>query len=158
MAFAFGYFVKLLLHVGGEVIVNDGLEEADEEFVYEYAYVGRYEFGFLEADVLFAGLLGDIVLFQGEDLVRACLACDVFLLYIFSFLYCRDGRGVSGIASRCFLPLPAPTASGQRRGHGSLQRCASLGTAVPASRPDSQTHRCAVSYPVPQERAQQERP
>ena len=86
LAAALGNLIELLLHIGGEVIIDDGLEIAYQELVDEHTYVSRDELGLLIADVLFASLFGDFVFLQGVNLVGTCLACYVFLLDVISLL------------------------------------------------------------------------
>ena len=86
LAATFGDLIEFLLHISCEVIVDDGLEVADQELVDEHSDVGRDELSLLVADVLFACLFSDFILFQSINLVGASLASDVFLLDVFSLL------------------------------------------------------------------------
>ena len=90
---ALGHLIKLVLHLGSEVVVHDRGEILHQELVYDHAHIGGNEFSLLDPEQL-ALLAGtDFSSFEGDDFTIAFVAFLLSLLDILALLDCgNDGR------------------------------------------------------------------
>ena len=97
---ACGDAVKVLLAVGGELVVHLGRERLLQVVRNDVSEVGREEFVLLLARLfLLSGGVDVVFSIEGEDLARAFNALDTLTHDISSIFDGGDGRGVSGRSS-----------------------------------------------------------
>ena len=92
---AFGDLIKLLLDVGGKIIVEHLREVVDEVIVDHCTDIGRFEACLLTTVGLACHLVSHLAVLEFQDIDSAFLTGSIFLDYIVTILYGADGWSIS---------------------------------------------------------------